>query len=220
MLQEFGEELYPICHIGTPLWMCYSLWGFEGMMTMIASRPDLVERACGRFTDRAIHQAQVVSILGAAGVWLEECLTDMVSPAAFARFNAPCVRRLVEAIRNEGMHSIYYYCGDPAGKWEHLLAAGADALSLEESKKGFEIDIENVVDRVQGRCAVLGNLDAMVLLQEGTEAELRREIERQIRAGRRNGSRFVLSIGSPVTPATPVERVRLYCDLAHESDVR
>jgi len=97
-----------------------------------------------------------------------------------------------------------------------LLAVGADALSLEESKKGFVIDIEEVVERAQGKCAVLGNLDAVGVLQDGTEEELRAEIERQIAAGRKNGNRFVMSIGSPVTPGTSVERVRLYCDLVHD----
>jgi hypothetical protein len=29
-------------------------------------------------------------------------------------------------------------------------------------------------------------------------------------------SRFIMSIGSPVTLATPIERVRLYCDLVRE----
>jgi uroporphyrinogen-III decarboxylase len=78
------------------------------------------------------------------------------------------------------------------------------------------IDIEDVVERVQGRCAVLGNLDAMNLLPNASEEQLRAEISRQIAAGRRNGSRFIMSLGSPVTPETPVKRVRLYCDLVHE----
>ena len=78
------------------------------------------------------------------------------------------------------------------------------------------IDIEDVVAQVRGRCIVRGNLDAVGVLQTGTEEELRAEISRQIATGRRNGSRFVASLGSPVTPGTPVERVRLYCDLAHE----
>ncbi len=73
-----------------------------------------------------------------------------------------------------------------------------------------------VVERVGGRCAVLGNLDAIGVLEQGSEAEVRAEIARQIRAGRRNKSRFIASVGSPVTPGTPPERVRLYCDLAHE----
>jgi uroporphyrinogen-III decarboxylase len=56
----------------------------------------------------------------------------------------------------------------------------------------------------------------MSLLEHGSEPELRAEIERQIRAGRRNGSRFVMSIGSPVTPGTSIERVRTYCSMARD----
>ena len=185
-------------------------------MTMIADRPELVRYACARNLERCLLVIQEAADASAAGIWIEECLTDMISPQAFATLVVPFVRPLVEAIRRAGMQSIYYFCGDPTGKWGHLLDVGADALSLEESKKGFRIDIEDVVDRVNGRCAVLGNLDAIDLLTNGTEQDLRAEIARQVAAGRRNRNRFVMSLGSPVTPETPVSKVRLYCDLARE----
>lgn len=216
LLREYGQELFPIHHVSSPLWSCYSLWGFEGMMTMIAERPELVEYVCQRSLKQSSHIVQRAAALGAAGIWIEDCMTDMISPAAFARLNVAFLRPLVDEIRALGMKSIYYFCGDPMGKWEQLLAVGADALSLEESKKGFSIDIEDVVERVRGRCVVLGNLDAIHLLETGSEDALRAEIARQIAAGRRNGSRFIMSIGSPVTPGTSVRRVRLYCDLVHE----
>ena len=216
LLAEVGAERFPICSVGSPLWECYGLWGFEGMMLLVATRPDLVRRACERLLARAVRAVKVSAALGAAGIWLEECMTDMVSPSAFEALNLPFVQQLVAAIRDAGMKSIYYYCGNPAGKWDLLLSTGADALSLEESKKGFEIDIEEVVDRAAGLCAVLGNLDALGLLPDASEDELRAEIGRQLAAGRRNGDRFIMSIGSPVTPATPVARVRQYCELVRE----
>jgi hypothetical protein len=216
MVEEFGPGMYPTRSVSSPLWICYHLWGFEGMMTMIVDRPDLVRYACARNLEGCLVVIQEAADAGASGIWIEECLTDMISPQAFATLVVPYVRPLVEAIRSSGMNSIYYFCGDPTGKWNHLLDVGADALSLEESKKGFVIDIEDVVDRVEGRCAVLGNLDAIDLLAHGTEQALRIEIARQVAAGRRNKGRFVMSLGSPVTPETPVSRVRLYCDLTHE----
>jgi hypothetical protein len=216
MAAEFGDELYATFSVTSPLWQCYYLWGFEGMMEMIASRPDVVRHACERFLVRACASVRLAAALGARGIWIEECMTDVISPNAFSSLNVPFVRQLVEEIRAAGMRSIYYYCGNPAGKWELLLSVGADALSLEEGKKGFAIDIDDVVERTQGRCAVLGNLDAIALLPHASEDDLRAEISRQISAGRRNGSRFIMSLGSPVTPETPVEKVRLYCDLAHE----
>ena len=216
MLRAFGRALFPIQHVAAPLWSCYYLWGFEGLMTLIASRPDLVAYACERHLALGIHSVRQAASLGVAGIWVEDCLTDMIGPQAFASLNVRFLVPLVKEIRAAGLRSIYYFCGNPAGKWEQLLSVGADALALEESKKGFAIDIEDVVARVRGRCAVLGNLDAVGVLQDGTEAQLRAEIARQVAAGRQNGSRFIMSVGSPVTPGTPAARVRLYCDLVRQ----
>jgi len=216
MLRRFGERLFPIEYVDSPLWACHNLWGFEGLMLQLCDRPDLVRHACERLLHNRCQWVRRAAAVGVAGIWIEECFTDSISPAQFAEFNVPVVRSLAEEIRAVGMKSVYYYCGNPADRWEHLLAVGADALSLEEGKKGFTIDIEDVVARVQGRCTVLGNLDAINLLPRASEDQLRAEIARQVAAGRKNGSRFIMSIGSPVTPQTNVRRVRRYCDLVHE----
>jgi len=216
LIREFGGALWPYRHVSGPLWKTYGLWGFQGMMIMIASRPDLVHFACEKFLALAMRNVREAADHGAAGVWIEDCFTDMISPEAFANLNAPYVRRLTDAIRASGLRSIYYFCGNPRGKWDCILSLGMDALALEEGKKGFANDIDDIVDRVRGRCVVVGNLDAVGVLQNGDENCLREAIRRQVAAARRNGSRFILSLGSPPTAWTPVERVRLYCDLAHE----
>jgi hypothetical protein len=220
LLSNFGAVLYPTASISTPLWSCYWLWGFEGMMEMIARKPALVRYACDRFLQQQIESVHQAAALGAQGIWIEDCLTDMIHPRDFARLHLPDLHALVDEIRACGMDSIHYFCGNPAGKLEMILSSGVDALALEESKKGFEIDIARVAEAVNGRCALLGNLDAISLLSQASEADLQAELKRQAAAGRRNHSRFVFSTGSPVTPATSPQRVRLYCDLAHEIGVR
>ena len=216
MMQEFGTGLMPSGAITSPIWGCYSIWGFEGVMTMVAEHPDIVAYACDRVLQQSLPGIRQAAEKGVRTIWIEECLTDMISPKAFKAINLPLVRQIIEEIRSCGMLSIYYYCGNPAGKWDLLLDAGADALSLEESKKGFNIDIEEVISIVDGRCTVLGNLDAIGVLQNGSEGSLKNEIARQVKAGRRNKNRFIMSIGSPVTPDTSPARVRRYCDLARE----
>lgn len=214
MLEQFGETFCPIAHVGSPFWLTYYLWGFEGMMTKVALADHLVQYACERYLARCLRQVQEAAALGAEAIWIEECLTDYLSPSVFRRLNVPLLQSLIAAIRYAGMKSVYYYCGDPNDRWDELFSAGADALSLEESKKGWQVDIDEVVQRAGGRCAILGNLDAIDLLENGSEEQLRREIARQVEAGRGNNGRFIMSIGSPVTPGTSAARVRLYCDLA------
>lgn len=216
VLDAFGQEKLPLLHVGTPLWGCHGIWGFEAMMTAVAETPELIECACDRLATRACRSVRQSAALGARAIWLEECMTDMVSPQHFARRHLPYLKRIVGEVRAQGLYSVYYYCGDPTGKLDLLIESGADALSFEESKKGFEIDVEEVVRVVDGRMAVLGNLDAINLLEHCSDEELRTEVARQIAAGRANGSRFIMSIGSPVTPGTPIDRVRRYTDLVHE----
>ena len=215
-LAAFGADHYPICHVSSPLWDCFALWGFEGLMTMVADQPDLVHYACQRYLTRSLYQVHQSAALGARGIWIEECLTDQISPAAYEALNLPYLRAVVDEIRACGMHSIYYYCGNPTRRLDLLLSSGADALALEESKKGFTIDITEIAEAVDGRCVLFGNLDAIQLLPHASEATLRAEIERQLAAGRRNQSRFVMSLGSPVTPETSPERVRQYGEWIHD----
>jgi hypothetical protein len=216
ILGDWGATRFPLGYVAGPLWTCYYMWGFEGMMLHLVDKPALVHYAVQRFAEYSIGQIRTAARLGALGLWIEDCMTDMISPQHYRTFNLPYLRQMTDEIRAAGMRGIHYFCGNPAGKWNLLLDTGADALALEESKKGFAIDVADVVERVDGRMVVLGNLDSMRILERAGDDALRAEIARQIDAGRRNRSRFIMSLGSPVTPDTPASRVRRYCDLTHQ----
>jgi len=114
------------------------------------------------------------------------------------------------------MKSIYYPCGEMADRLEEAMTElEPDCISLEESKKGFEIDIAKLDESIVGRFCIFGNMDSIRILQNGSREELREEVLRQLNIGRRHG-RFVMSLGSPVTPLTHTSRVREYIKLVHE----
>ena len=203
ILADWGSNLFPMGYINGPLWSCYYLWGFEGLMTRIIDKPDLVQHAVSRFTESTLEQIRVYDGMGVLGLWLEDCMTDMISAEHFHCLNLPYLREITETARSYHLRTFHYFCGDPTGKWLDLLDSGADALSLEESKKGFDINIADVVERVNKKMVVLGNLDAVGFLEKSGDAELQSEILRQLYAGKENGNRFIMSLGSPVTPGTP-----------------
>jgi hypothetical protein len=217
LLKEIDYRLFPIVHISSPLWYCYQLWGFEGMMIAMVDAPELIQYACDKFLEQRIIDIKTAKALGAMGIWIEECFTDMISPEHFKNINVPLISQITDVIRSEGLKSIYYYCGNPADRLDLILSCGADAISLEEGKKGFDINIEEIVEYVSGRCSVFGNLDAYNVLEMGSEGMLEFEIKRQMNAAKKNAGRFIMSIGSPVTPDTPVSRVRLYCDMVRRN---
>ena len=203
--------------VSSPLTGLYHQWGFEGMMLLLASKPDLARYAGERMLEVSKRAVSRMAAMGLDFAFIEEMFTDQISPTAFRELNVPLMRRLTDHVRACGMKSIYYYCGDLSDRMDLILETGAEGVHFEESKKGFSIDIDQVVQAVDGRAVVFGNLDAIGVLQNGSEEDLRDEIARQLATARCNGGRFVMSTGSPVTPDTPVERVRLYADLVRET---
>ena len=143
-------------------------------------------------------------------------MTDMVSPDQYRQHVLPYVREVAAAIGSAGMKSVHYYCGAPAGKLDMLLEAPTDALAFEEGRQGVKVDIEAICAEVAGRKAVFGKIDAIHVLERGRDDQVRREIQRQMAAGKRNSGRFVVSVGSPATPRTPLSRLQAFFDLVHE----
>ncbi len=217
---HLGDRFCVVAAVPGPLWVTHGLFGFTAMMTNLIEKPELVETAVRRIADEQIQRVGAYARAGVDCVWIEDCMTsaDLISREHFQRFHAPRVKEIVARITAAGMNSVYYFCGDPWDRLEDILGTGADAVSFEESKKGFQIDIEDLVGAVGGRAVVLGNLDAVGILEAGSPGDLRREVARQLAAGRRNGS-FIASLGSPVTPATPVERVRQFTDWVRELSI-
>ena len=103
--------------------------------------------------------------------------------------------------------------GLDATEFEDIISTGVDALAFEESKKGYKIDMDEIVDAVAGRCTLFGNLDPYNVLCQGTEMSLEIEIKKQMMSGKRNKGRFIMNTGSPVTPETTVGRYCLYMDM-------
>ena len=99
-----------------------------------------------------------------------------------------------------------------------LRGERAFSISLEESKKNFVIDIEKVDNIANGRVCLFGNVDAIGILQDGSRQTIAEEIQRQTTIGNNSG-RFVMSLGSPVTPSTPTAKVREFVDMAREVTV-
>jgi len=216
MASPYGRSHFAYYSVGGAMWGVSGIMGYEQFFAFLATDPEPIFAAARRYLYNSIQHVKAAAAAGCHGIWIEDCMMDMIGPERYMKYNLPVIQELVQAIRDTGMMSMYYFCGNPWPVMDLILATGADALSLEESKKGFSIDIDDVVARVKGRMTVLGNLDAIEILEQGSRDRLRHEVARQLDAGRGNGGRFIMSTGSPVTPGTTIERLHEYISLVHE----
>ncbi len=214
VIREFGDKNFIFSSISAPFWGLHGHFGFYEMMTNLIERPKLVEYLLEKITVASLDTLKAYAQIGIDGVWVEDCYSsaDLISLEHFRRFAAPYVKRQIELINELGMKSIYYFCGDISDRLEDLVQMNPTCISLEESKKNFVIEIDEVDKIIAGRSCLFGNVDAIGILQDGSRETMAAEIERQLKIGRRSGQ-FVMSLGSPVTPSTPTAKVREFVEL-------
>jgi uroporphyrinogen-III decarboxylase len=198
IVADYGDDYFLSTILDTPFSDAYDLLGFQGLMLIQYDRPALFHHLLQRKLAQSQEVMDAWAKVGVHGVYVEEVFTgaDMISPGSYDEFvfayNQPYFRHM----RGLGLYPIHYVCGDVIPRLERLLALDIAAVAVEESKKKFHIEIEDVVDRVQGRVAVFGNVDTIRYGLHGTMAEMEAEVRRQTEIGARAGG-FVVSTGSP-----------------------
>jgi len=198
VVADYGDQYFISTILDTPFSDAYDLLGFQGLMLMQQDRPDLFHR----LLQRKLAQTQEVmgawAAAGVHGVYVEEVFTgaDMISPRSYDKFvfsyNQPYFKRM----RSLGLLPIHYVCGDVIPRLDHMVEYDIAAVAVEESKKNFQIEIAEVIERVAGRVAVFGNVDAVRFGLHATPEEVTAEVERQAGIGAQ-AKGFVVSTGSP-----------------------
>ena len=203
LVKDYGERRFIYANAITPFDGVYDLLGFAGMMVTIYDCPKLLHAIMERKLAQYLEILRGLAEAGVHGVWIIQTLAsaDLISPQHFIEFVLPYQRAFVDEIKALGMATILYFCGDAIPRLDMIRSLGVDAIALEESKKTFRIDIEEIVDRVGDIACIFGNIDAIRIMDQGTPEIIEQEVKRQISAGKRARG-FVLGIGSPLPRTT------------------
>lgn len=198
-------------------YMCSFYVGLANLFTLLYDDPDLILYLNERILEQNIERARMYSSAGGDAIFIDDATatSDMISPAMYEKFSLPYLTRTVKEVQRLGKKAIVIYFGGIADRVEQIISTGADALMMETSMKGYVNDYDEIAGKLKGRMALFGNIDPVGTLEYGTEEELYSKVAKQVNQGRKYG-KFVSCTGSPITPRTPVSRIRKFIDLAHE----
>jgi len=216
VVADYGDRYFITTILDTPFSDAYDLLGFQGLMVIQHDQPDLFHYLLERKLAQAKEVMAACAACGIHGVYAEEVFTgaDLISPRSYdqfvCRYNLPYFSHM----RSLGLLPIHYVCGDSIPRLERMIEYDVAAVAVEESKKGFQIEIEEVVDRVAGRAAVLGNIDAVRFGLHATADEMAAEVRRQATIGAR-AKGFVVSTGSPFPLDTNPRLIDAMVETAH-----
>jgi hypothetical protein len=214
---DYGGRRFLHTILDTPYSDSYDLLGFQGLMLIQNQRPHILHALLERKLAQSKALIDAWAGVGLHGVFVEEVFSgaDMISPENFDRFVLKYNRPYFAYMRSQGLRPIYYLCGDAIPRINQISQLDIVAVAVEESKKNFELRIEDVVAGVDGRKIVFGNIDAVQYgLHAGMDA-MTAEVRRQAAAGRLARG-FVVSTGSPFPLDTNPRLVDTLVETAHQ----
>jgi hypothetical protein len=216
VLADYGDTYFIHTILDTPFSDAYDWLGFQGLMLLQRDRPAVLHHLLQRrlAQDREILRAWAQ--VGVPGVFVEEVFTgaDMISPRSYDEFVFAYNRPYFQHMRASGLLPIHYVCGNAIPRLERMVTCDVAAVAVEESKKNFRLELEEVIRRVAGRAAVFGNIDAVRFGIHTTAEELTAEVIRQAGIGA-SARGFVVSTGSPFPLDTDPRRIDALVAAAH-----
>jgi uroporphyrinogen-III decarboxylase len=218
VIAAFGRDHFVVtAGMAATLYFCHLYVGLTNLLGMLAEQPDLIDYMSARILEVNIEYIRALAAAGGDALFIDDAMatSDVISPRHYERFCLPYVREMVREIHRLGHKVFVVYFGGVADRLHLIAETGADGLAMETSMKNYVNDVAATAAAVGDRMTLFGNIDPVGVLQNGTDEELQREIERQIEAGRKARG-FILSTGSPITPGTPLSRVRRYIDVGRK----
>jgi len=221
VVREYGEQYFISTILDTPYSDMYDYLGFRGLMVIQRQNPELFQTMLERRLKQSMEVMGAWAASGIHGVYVEEVFSgaDIISPQNYEKFVFAYNLPYFQHMRTLGLLPIHYVCGDVMPRLELMVQYDIAAVAVEESKKKFRIEIDEVVERVAGRKAVFGNIDAVRFGIHATPEEMQAEVGRQAEIGRQ-GQGFIVSTGSPFPLETDVHMIDSMISAAHSYNMQ
>ena len=199
-------------HRAAFMWSAF-LNGMDNLLMNFLCAPAFAQRLLDRVLEVNIRVARRAVQAGADVVMLGDDYAGnqgpLVSRAIFKAFILPRLKKMVEAIHEEGGQVIKHSDGNLWPILDMIVNTGIDGIHPLEPVAGM--DIGEVKEKYGNRVCLLGNIDCADLLCHGTETEVEAAVKDCIRKASRGGGHIICSsnsIHSSVNPKNYLAMIR------------
>ena len=205
MKDRYGESLAVVGRTEAPFSAVALTVGMEPTSLMIYEGKDLLHDMARYFIDLEIEFGLAQFEAGADMIWYGDCWASghLLSPSVYENEALPPMAEVVKAYKGHGLTILHASEENP--KYVDLMAgAGLDIVSV-----GPEADLAVCHDTINGRCALMGNVDPIGQLMNGTPESVSAQVEGILRNVSARGGHLIDS-GEMVPRDTPEENMRAF----------
>ena len=151
------------------------------------------------------------------GFWTSDDLGNqeqlMMNPKQFRKFIKPYYKEIAKTLKKEDLHFWLHSCGNNTAILEDLIEVGLDVFHPVQK---HTMDEKKVAEKYGDKLTFLSGFDVQHILQEGTPAEVREEVQFLINTFDRQEGRMCLAAGNGIVNGTPLENIEAFLDEAYK----
>lgn len=210
---EFGDTVLVCGRTEAPFSSVALLYGIEETMLLPLTDPDLLVDTLKFFVDLQTEFGIAQREAGADAVWFGDCNASghLMSESYYADYALPYVTQCVKEYDKAGLWSIYHASEEKEGHLKLQAASGVSILSV-----GPGLDMARAKELVGDKVCLIGNLDPVNVLMNGSRDQISAETTRIVNACKPDGG-YLFNTGEMVPRDTPVENVEAMLRAAREN---
>jgi uroporphyrinogen decarboxylase len=192
-----GRRAIRFSHRAAFMWSAY-LMDLDNLLANMLIEPETVHLLMDKVLETNIRLAVNAIRAGAEIVTLGDDyahnLGPLMSPECFAEFIQPRLKRMVDAVHEEGALVIKHSDGNLYSILEAIVGTGIDCLNPIEPVAGM--DLATVKRLVGGRVSLCGNIDCGQLLPHGTVQDVAAAVRQAVQDAAVGGGFLLASSNS------------------------
>lgn len=196
--QRFGDEKAIFWMMRGTFVLSWRLAGMENLMIKMFDDPEFVHEIAKLTFEYNVQMLDLLVEAGLDVLIIEDDIADknfpLIAPDQFREFINPYNRRLVEMGHERGLKVIRHSDGNLWPLLDTLLDTGYDGLNPLEPQAGM--DLKRVKEYCGDRLCLLGNIDCVDLLPNGTTAEVEASVKQAIDDAGQGGGLVICSSNS------------------------
>ena len=173
---EFGDEVAVIGKTMGPWTLAYHVFGVESFLIMTVDDPDLVKRGLDKLKEISVLFGEAQIAAGADALTFPDHATgDLVSGEYYRSFLQELHQEMVERLK---VPLILHICGNTLDRIGYIAQTGMAAFHFDSKN-----DPQQAMDTVDGKIALVGNINNPETLYARGPEEVRQEVYRALDAG-------------------------------------
>ncbi len=204
--QRVGHDLAVEGWVEGPCAQAADLRGINTLMVDFLDDPAFVKDLFEFVIEMELRFARAQVEAGADLIGVGDAAASLVGPRIYQDLIWPYEKKLVDGLHAMGTRVRLHICGNTR---RHV--AGMGQLGCEIVDLDYQTPMELARQALGPQQVVLGNMDPVRVLRNGSPAEVRAVLAE---CHRQAGSRFIVGAGCEVPRDTPVENVRVLAEFA------